>query len=283
MLLSRASCTTQASGDLLTTVGSSCFMRGNGGFGGRSDGAPKPHPVPADRAPDLMLDLPTRPEQAAALSLERRPTTRCTSTPRWRAAAGFDKPILHGLCSYGIAGRAVLKLAVRQRPGAPDAARRALRQPGVPGRNDPHRALARGAGARGVSRARARARRADHQQRPGRVHRRLITPSRRHSMGLLDAQGRDHHRRRRRPRPRLRTAARQRRRGDRRQRLERRRRPRRSSPRSRPTAAGPWPRRRRQRSGRAARRSWRPRSAPSAASTSSSTTPASCATRASRT
>src|SRR6185295_3764375 len=53
----------QANGDLLATVGSTVFMRGDGGFGGRSDGAPKPHPLPSDRAPDGIVDVATRPEQ----------------------------------------------------------------------------------------------------------------------------------------------------------------------------------------------------------------------------
>ena len=99
----------QASGDLLATVGSSVFMRGDGGFGGRSDGAPKPHPLPSDRAPDLTLDLSTRPEQALLyrLSGDLNPLH---VDPAVAAAAGFDRPILHGLCSYGIAARAVLEL-----------------------------------------------------------------------------------------------------------------------------------------------------------------------------
>jgi acyl dehydratase len=104
-----------ASGDLLMSVGSSCFMRGNGGFGGRAKGAPKPHPVPADRAPDLVLDLPTRPEQAALyrLSGDYNPLHIDPAVAR---AGGFDKPILHGLCSYGVVGRAVLKLLCGNHP-----------------------------------------------------------------------------------------------------------------------------------------------------------------------
>ncbi len=96
-------------GELLMTIGSSCFMRGNGGFGGKSDGAPKPYPLPADRVPDRSLDLPTRPEQATLyrLSGDFNPLHIDPAVAR---AAGFARPILHGLCSYGIAGRAILKL-----------------------------------------------------------------------------------------------------------------------------------------------------------------------------
>ena len=104
-----------ASGDLLATVGSTVFMRGDGGFGGRSEGAPKPHPVPADRPPDLTLDLPTRAEQALIyrLSGDLNPLH---VDPALARAAGFDRPILHGLCSYGIAGRALLTLLCADDP-----------------------------------------------------------------------------------------------------------------------------------------------------------------------
>ena len=105
----------KASGELLMTVGSSAFMRGNGGFGGKTEGAPQPHPVPADRPPDLVLDLATRPEQAVLyrLSGDYNPLHIDPAVAR---AGGFDKPIMHGLCSYGIAGRAVLKLLCDNEP-----------------------------------------------------------------------------------------------------------------------------------------------------------------------
>src|SRR2546423_1312225 len=63
MLLSRR-LYDQATGDLLATVGSTAFLRGDGGFGGRADGAPLPHPVPADRSPDQRVEHATRAEQA---------------------------------------------------------------------------------------------------------------------------------------------------------------------------------------------------------------------------
>jgi acyl dehydratase len=104
-----------ATGDLLVTIGSSCFMRGNGGFGGKSDGAPRPHPLPADRPADRALDLATRPEQAALyrLSGDYNPLHIDPAVAR---AAGFARPILHGLCSYGIVGRAILKLLCANAP-----------------------------------------------------------------------------------------------------------------------------------------------------------------------
>jgi acyl dehydratase len=105
----------QATGELLATVGSSCFMRGNGGFGGQSEGAPKPHSLPADRPAELVLDFPTRPEQAAIYRLSGDYNSLHID-PSVARAGGFDRPILHGLCSYGIVGRAVLKLVCGNDP-----------------------------------------------------------------------------------------------------------------------------------------------------------------------
>jgi acyl dehydratase len=105
MLLSRC-LYDQASGDLLATVGSSVFMRGDGGCGGTAAQAPRPHPVPADCVPDHEIDLATRPDQAVLyrLSGDLNPLHVDPAVAR---AAGFERPILHGLCSYGVAARAL--------------------------------------------------------------------------------------------------------------------------------------------------------------------------------
>lgn len=100
----------QASGELVAEVAMSIFLRGNGGFGGRAEGQPKPHPVPTDRAPDASLDLITRPEQAALYRLVGADPNPIHIDAGMAKKAGFERPILHGLCSYGVAGRAVLKL-----------------------------------------------------------------------------------------------------------------------------------------------------------------------------
>jgi acyl dehydratase len=80
--------------------------RADGGFGGRRDGAPRPHPLP-DRAPDVEVVSATRPEQAHlyALTGDRNPIHRNPDDARM---AGFDRPILHGLCTYGIACHTVI-------------------------------------------------------------------------------------------------------------------------------------------------------------------------------
>lgn len=99
--------TDAASGDPIATLGSSAFARGDGGFGGPNEPAPPPHAVP-DRAPDLSVDMPTRPDQALLyrLSGDYNPLH---ADPAVARSVGFEAPILHGLCTYGIAARAVMK------------------------------------------------------------------------------------------------------------------------------------------------------------------------------
>ena len=98
---------TLADGSKLATLRGSTFARGDGGFGGPSEGQPEPHPIPS-RAPDATVDLPTRPDQALIyrLSGDRNPLH---SDPGVAKAAGFPRPILHGLCTYGLTCRAVLQ------------------------------------------------------------------------------------------------------------------------------------------------------------------------------
>lgn len=93
-------------GDKLCTLMSSTFARGDGGFGGPKDGAPEPHKLP-DRKPDVVHECGTRPDQAFiyALSGDRNPLHR---DPKVAKMAGFPRPILHGLCTYGTACRAVI-------------------------------------------------------------------------------------------------------------------------------------------------------------------------------
>jgi acyl dehydratase len=108
-----------ASQEKLFTIVSSLFARGDGGFGGpfpneRSHGGPEPHPIPA-RAPDLVKECDTRPDQAFlyALSGDRNPLHR---DPAFAKLVGFPRPILHGLCSYGTACRAILSTIGKYQP-----------------------------------------------------------------------------------------------------------------------------------------------------------------------
>lgn len=96
-----------AAGVAVATLTGSSFCRGDGGFGGPADGAPEPHAVP-DRAPELTVDIATRPDQALLYRLngDRNPLH---SDPDSARRSGFPRPILHGLCTYGITCRAVLQ------------------------------------------------------------------------------------------------------------------------------------------------------------------------------
>ncbi len=91
----------------LATLGMTIMARGDGGFGGPSEGGPVPHPTPEGRAPDAELAIATRPDQALLyrLSGDRNPLH---ADPAFATMAGFPRPILHGLCTYGITCRAVL-------------------------------------------------------------------------------------------------------------------------------------------------------------------------------
>ncbi len=95
-----------ATGQPLFTNRSSAFIRGEGGFGGER-GPSGPRNVAPDRAPDHEVTYPTRPDQALTyrLSGDRNPLH---SDPKFAAMGGFPKPILHGLCTYGFTGRALL-------------------------------------------------------------------------------------------------------------------------------------------------------------------------------
>ncbi len=92
---------------VLFVLGNTIIARGDGGFGGPNGKGPAPHRVPR-REPDLTCELPTRPDQALLYRLneDRNPLH---ADPQRARDAGFDRPILHGLCTYGIACHAILR------------------------------------------------------------------------------------------------------------------------------------------------------------------------------
>jgi len=92
---------------VLFTNTSTIVARGDGGFGG-PDGKGLPPHRPPRREPDLSCDLETRTDQALLYRLtgDRNPLH---ADPAVAAGAGFDRPILHGLCTFGIACKAVLQ------------------------------------------------------------------------------------------------------------------------------------------------------------------------------
>ena len=97
--------TDKATGKALWTTTSSAFIRGEGGWGG--DRGPSGAVEFPERAADHTVTYATRPDQALLyrLSGDRNPLH---SDPKFAAMGGFDKPILHGLCSFGFTGRALL-------------------------------------------------------------------------------------------------------------------------------------------------------------------------------
>jgi acyl dehydratase len=94
-----------ATGEALATTTSSVFIRGEGGFGGER-GASAPSRIP-ERAPDFERVVATRADQALLyrLSGDRNPLH---SDPGFASRGGFARPILHGMCTYGITGRVLL-------------------------------------------------------------------------------------------------------------------------------------------------------------------------------
>lgn len=107
LLYSEKRLTDAASGALLAVTRSTTFLRGDGGFGGPSGPVRPPNPMP-ESAPDITLDLPTRPEQAFYYRLNGDDNPLHTE-PEVAARAGFPQPILHGLCTLGVVTHALLR------------------------------------------------------------------------------------------------------------------------------------------------------------------------------
>ncbi|MDQ1081363.1 MaoC/PaaZ C-terminal domain-containing protein [Pseudoroseomonas cervicalis] len=107
LLYSEKRLTDAASGALLAVTRSTTFLRGDGGFGGPSGPVRPPNPMP-ESAPDITLDLPTRPEQAFYYRLNGDDNPLHTE-PEVAARAGFPRPILHGLCTLGVVTHALLR------------------------------------------------------------------------------------------------------------------------------------------------------------------------------
>ncbi len=107
IIVLRARGSDPATGEQVAETLTTLVIRGEGGFGGQPGQRP-PAPAFPDRDPDARIALPTRQDQALLyrLSGDRNPLH---SDPWFaRELAGFPMPILHGLCTYGFAGRALL-------------------------------------------------------------------------------------------------------------------------------------------------------------------------------
>ena len=89
----------------LWTTSAALFIRGEGGWGG--DSGPKASWEAPEGDPDHVVSYQTREDQALLYRLngDRNPLH---ADPKFAEMAGFPKPILHGLCTYGFTGRALL-------------------------------------------------------------------------------------------------------------------------------------------------------------------------------
>ena len=107
---------TDAAGTLLATTNATTFLRADGGCGGSQGELRAPHAMPSD-PPELTVDLPTRPEQALYYRMNGDPNP-LHADPAAAGKAGFDRPILHGLCTMGVVAHALLRALAGYDAGA---------------------------------------------------------------------------------------------------------------------------------------------------------------------
>lgn len=113
-LVAMESVLADVSGTVFAVIRTGSFIRGAGGFGG--DRGHSTHWTVPDRTPDAVVRQQTVPWQALLyrLSGDRNPLH---SDPAFAARGGFQRPILHGLCTYGFVGRAILHGVAGSEPG----------------------------------------------------------------------------------------------------------------------------------------------------------------------
>ncbi|MGE0333260.1 MAG: MaoC/PaaZ C-terminal domain-containing protein [Ramlibacter sp.] len=127
--------TDEATGRLLATVESVYFCRGDGGFSqadGQSDSPTEALPATPEDAPEVTLDLVTRPEQALVYRLSGD-INPLHADPAMAAKLGFPRPILHGLATWGIAGRALIAAFAGNDPARLTGLRARFSAPVLPG------------------------------------------------------------------------------------------------------------------------------------------------------
>jgi acyl dehydratase len=107
LVISQRQLNDKATGQLYATITQTTFCRGDGGFGGPPRAAPEPHALPT-RKPDAVCDLVTRPEMAL-LYRWNADMNPLHADPAIATAAGFPRPILHGLATFGVSGHAILR------------------------------------------------------------------------------------------------------------------------------------------------------------------------------
>ncbi|HEY4066060.1 MAG TPA: MaoC/PaaZ C-terminal domain-containing protein [Burkholderiaceae bacterium] len=126
--------TDEASGQLIATSEQVLFLRGDGGFssgGGGDAPAPAPAAMP-EGAPDLTIEMPTRADAALLYRLSGD-VNPLHVDPEFAAKAGFPKPILHGLATYGMACHGVVRHFCDYDPTRLSSIRARLSSPVYPG------------------------------------------------------------------------------------------------------------------------------------------------------
>ncbi|MFD0668326.1 MaoC/PaaZ C-terminal domain-containing protein [Ramlibacter sp. MAHUQ-53] len=108
----------EASGELVATIEQHSLCRGDGGFAGDAPAAPagvRPAVTMPERAPDHIVEIPTLPQAALVYRLSADPNP-LHADPHAARAAGFERPILHGLATFGVVCRAVLQACAGDDP-----------------------------------------------------------------------------------------------------------------------------------------------------------------------
>ena len=95
------------SGELLAVAKATVVLRGDGGFGGDAGPVAPPHTMP-QTASEIVVELATRPEQALYYRLNGDDNP-LHADPEVARRAGFPRPILHGLCTFGVVTHALLR------------------------------------------------------------------------------------------------------------------------------------------------------------------------------
>ena len=114
LVITRCEVRDKATEEVVCTLTSTTFCRADGGFGGPSGPVREPHRLP-ERAPDFACDLRTLPQAALIyrLSGDYNPLH---ADPAYAKKAGFKMPILHGRCTFSIAGHALLRTCCEYDP-----------------------------------------------------------------------------------------------------------------------------------------------------------------------
>ena len=118
-------------GAQVATIENSSVARGHGGFGGKVTESPEPHAVP-DAPPNAVCDLPTPPNLALIFRLSGDENPLHVD-PASAQRSGYDRPILHGAATFGIAAHAVLRTAAGCDPARLAAIEARFSRPVFPG------------------------------------------------------------------------------------------------------------------------------------------------------